>query len=164
MSAAQLLNPKAESRVSIPGSWEKLKVLLINHQRRGEALKVNISAGEGLQDVLRSNLGPTGTIKMCCSFSGFLDQAVNALFRLVDGAGAVCVTATLLSISHVGEIHIDVSADQIDERWQCTTSGNGEYEQELERILSDFSSKYKTRRLYVRSEAVKGRCIDLPRS
>ncbi|KAF7854691.1 hypothetical protein EAF04_010260 [Stromatinia cepivora] len=57
MSAAQLLNPKAESR------------------RRGEALKVNISAGEGLQDVLKSNLGPMGTIKM-----------------LVDGAGAIKLT------------------------------------------------------------------------
>ncbi|KAI4213479.1 MAG: hypothetical protein LQ351_003980 [Letrouitia transgressa] len=57
MSATQLLNPKAESR------------------RRGEALKVNISAGEGLQDVLKSNLGPTGTIKM-----------------LVDGAGAIKIT------------------------------------------------------------------------
>ncbi|RKF77499.1 T-complex protein 1 subunit zeta [Golovinomyces cichoracearum] len=57
MSATQLLNPKAESR------------------RRGEALKVNISAGEGLQDVLKSNLGPLGTIKM-----------------LVDGAGAIKLT------------------------------------------------------------------------
>ncbi|KAL8831580.1 MAG: hypothetical protein Q9191_000789 [Dirinaria sp. TL-2023a] len=57
MSAAQLLNPKAESR------------------RRGEALQVNISAGEGLQNVLKSNLGPTGTIKM-----------------LVDGAGAIKLT------------------------------------------------------------------------
>ncbi|KAI9892651.1 MAG: T-complex protein 1 subunit zeta [Vezdaea aestivalis] len=57
MSAAQLLNPKAESR------------------RRGEALRVNINAGEGLQDVLKSNLGPTGTLKM-----------------LVDGAGAVKLT------------------------------------------------------------------------
>ncbi|MCJ1249432.1 T-complex protein 1 subunit zeta [Trapelia coarctata] len=57
MSATQLLNPKAESR------------------RRGEALKVNISAGEGLQDVLKSNLGPRGTIKM-----------------LVDGAGSIKLT------------------------------------------------------------------------
>ncbi|EAS36545.1 T-complex protein 1 subunit zeta [Coccidioides immitis RS] len=57
MSATQLLNPKAESR------------------RRGEALKVNISAGEGLQDVLKSNLGPSGTIKM-----------------LVDGAGGIKLT------------------------------------------------------------------------
>jgi len=57
MSAAQLLNPKAESR------------------RRGEALRVNISAGEGLQDVLKSNLGPTGTLKM-----------------LVDGAGGIKLT------------------------------------------------------------------------
>jgi len=36
-------------------------------QRRGEALKVNISAGEGLQDVLKSNLGPLGTLKMYVS-------------------------------------------------------------------------------------------------
>ncbi|RCI11561.1 hypothetical protein L249_7564 [Ophiocordyceps polyrhachis-furcata BCC 54312] len=57
MSAAQLLNPKAESR------------------RRGEALKVNINAGVGLQDVLKSNLGPLGTIKM-----------------LVDGAGQIKLT------------------------------------------------------------------------
>ncbi|KAB2575298.1 putative t-complex protein 1 subunit zeta protein [Lasiodiplodia theobromae] len=57
MSAAQLLNPKAESR------------------RRGEALKVNIAAGEGLQQVLSSNLGPRGTLKM-----------------LVDGAGAIKLT------------------------------------------------------------------------
>ncbi|KAJ5773587.1 T-complex protein 1 zeta subunit [Penicillium paradoxum] len=57
MSATQLLNPKAESR------------------RRGEALKVNIGAGEGLQDVLKSNLGPSGTLKM-----------------LVDGAGAIKLT------------------------------------------------------------------------
>ncbi|KAJ6083407.1 hypothetical protein N7467_007542 [Penicillium canescens] len=57
MSATQLLNPKAESR------------------RRGEALKVNIAAGEGLQDVLKSNLGPSGTLKM-----------------LVDGAGAIKLT------------------------------------------------------------------------
>ena len=57
MSATQLLNPKAESR------------------RRGEALRVNINAGEGLQDVLKSNLGPRGTIKM-----------------LVDGAGSIKLT------------------------------------------------------------------------
>ncbi|KAM0716880.1 hypothetical protein Q7P37_006732 [Cladosporium fusiforme] len=57
MSAAQLLNPKAESR------------------RRGEALSVNIAAGEGLQGVLASNLGPTGTIKM-----------------LVDGSGGIKLT------------------------------------------------------------------------
>jgi T-complex protein 1 subunit zeta len=57
MSAAQLLNPKAESR------------------RRGEALRVNISAGEGLQDVLRQSLGPQGSVKM-----------------LVDGAGGIKIT------------------------------------------------------------------------
>lgn len=62
MSAAQLLNPKAESRVR--GRQEYLGSVLSSSQRRGEALKVNISAAEGLQDVLKSNLGPKGTIKM----------------------------------------------------------------------------------------------------
>ncbi|KAI5820215.1 chaperonin Cpn60/TCP-1 family [Pyronema omphalodes] len=57
MSATSLLNPKAESL------------------RRGEALRVNIAAGEGLQDVLKSNLGPSGTLKM-----------------LVDGSGQITLT------------------------------------------------------------------------
>lgn len=43
--------------------------------RRGQALSLNISAAIGLQDVLTSNLGPKGTIKM-----------------LVDGAGAIKIT------------------------------------------------------------------------
>ncbi|VEU22261.1 DEKNAAC103291 [Brettanomyces naardenensis] len=56
-SAIQLLNPKAESL------------------RRQQALQVNISAAEGLQEVLSSNLGPKGTLKM-----------------LVDGAGNIKIT------------------------------------------------------------------------
>ncbi|KAI7901196.1 T-complex protein 1 zeta subunit [Cokeromyces recurvatus] len=43
--------------------------------RRGQALQLNITAAIGLQDVLKSNLGPRGTIKM-----------------LVDGAGAIKLT------------------------------------------------------------------------
>ncbi|ANB11574.1 Cct6p [Sugiyamaella lignohabitans] len=57
MSAVQLVNPKAESL------------------RRAQALAVNISAAQGLQNVLASNLGPKGTIKM-----------------LVDGAGNIKLT------------------------------------------------------------------------
>ncbi|KAL0079892.1 T-complex protein 1 zeta subunit [Phycomyces blakesleeanus] len=43
--------------------------------RRGQALQLNITAAIGLQEVLRSNLGPRGTIKM-----------------LVDGAGSIKLT------------------------------------------------------------------------
>ncbi|KAI8050214.1 chaperonin Cpn60/TCP-1 family [Syncephalis plumigaleata] len=43
--------------------------------RRGQALQLNVNAAIGLQEVLRSNLGPKGTIKM-----------------LVDGAGSVKLT------------------------------------------------------------------------
>jgi len=44
--AAMQLNPKAEVA------------------RRGQALQLNINAALGLQDVLKTNLGPKGTIKM----------------------------------------------------------------------------------------------------
>ncbi|OZJ03544.1 hypothetical protein BZG36_04170 [Bifiguratus adelaidae] len=38
--------------------------------RRGQALQLNITAAIGLQDVLKSNLGPKGTIKMLVDGSG----------------------------------------------------------------------------------------------
>eukprot|EP00164_Ancoracysta_twista_P001174 GFYU01001544.1.p1 GENE.GFYU01001544.1~~GFYU01001544.1.p1 ORF type:complete len:540 (-),score=187.72 GFYU01001544.1:231-1850(-) len=38
--------------------------------RAGTALAVNISAGKGLQEVLKSNLGPKGTLKMLVSGAG----------------------------------------------------------------------------------------------
>ena len=50
MSAISSLNPKAEVA------------------RAAQALAVNISAAKGLQDVLKSNLGPKGTLKMYALF------------------------------------------------------------------------------------------------
>jgi len=38
--------------------------------RRGQALQMNINAALGLQDVLKTNLGPKGTIKMLVSGAG----------------------------------------------------------------------------------------------
>ncbi|KAF6715789.1 T-complex protein 1 subunit zeta [Oryzias melastigma] len=52
MAAVKSLNPKAEVA------------------RAQAALAVNISAARGLQDVLRSNLGPKGTMKMLVSGAG----------------------------------------------------------------------------------------------
>ena len=46
MAAVKALNPKAEVA------------------RAAQALSVNITAARGLQDVLRTNLGPKGTMKM----------------------------------------------------------------------------------------------------
>lgn len=46
MAAISLLNPKAE------------------FARAAQALAVNISAAKGIQDVMRTNLGPKGTMKM----------------------------------------------------------------------------------------------------
>lgn len=46
MAAVKALNPKAEVA------------------KAAQALAVNINAAKGLQDVLKSNLGPKGTMKM----------------------------------------------------------------------------------------------------
>ncbi len=46
MSAISMLNPKAE------------------YAKSSQALAINISAAKGLQDILKSNLGPKGTMKM----------------------------------------------------------------------------------------------------
>ncbi|KAJ3267027.1 T-complex protein 1 subunit zeta [Chytriomyces hyalinus] len=51
-AAVQLANPKAEVA------------------RRGQALQLNINAALGLQDVLKTNLGPKGTIKMLVGGAG----------------------------------------------------------------------------------------------
>lgn len=52
MASITLLNPKAEVA------------------RAAQALAVNISAAKGIQDVMKSNLGPKGTMKMLVSGSG----------------------------------------------------------------------------------------------
>lgn len=52
MSAVKLINPKAEVA------------------RASQALQLNISAAKGLQDVLKTNLGPKGTMKMLVSGAG----------------------------------------------------------------------------------------------
>lgn len=49
MAAISLLNPKAE------------------FARAAQALAVNISAAKGIQDVMKTNLGPKGTMKMYVS-------------------------------------------------------------------------------------------------
>eukprot|EP00794_Sanderia_malayensis_P013712 gene13712-15140_t len=52
MSAINLVNPKAEVA------------------RAAQALQINISAAKGLQEVLKTNLGPKGTMKMLVSGAG----------------------------------------------------------------------------------------------
>ncbi|CRK91542.1 CLUMA_CG005201, isoform A [Clunio marinus] len=52
MAAISLLNPKAE------------------FARAAQALSMNISASKGIQDVMRTNLGPKGTLKMLVSGAG----------------------------------------------------------------------------------------------
>ncbi|XP_025018448.1 T-complex protein 1 subunit zeta-like [Tetranychus urticae] len=52
MSAIRVVNPKADVA------------------RHSQALNINISGARGLQEVIKSNLGPRGTMKMLVSGSG----------------------------------------------------------------------------------------------
>ncbi len=47
---------------------------------RGAALFMNINAAKGLYDVMKSNLGPKGTIKMLVGGSGG-DQSYSSQFQ-----------------------------------------------------------------------------------
>lgn len=52
MSAVKALNPAADT------------------MQQSEALLMNVNAAKGLYDVMKSNLGPKGTIKMLVSGAG----------------------------------------------------------------------------------------------
>lgn len=56
MAAINLLNPKAE------------------FASRAQALGINISAAKGIQDVMKTNLGPKGTMKMYVSVGSHVPQ------------------------------------------------------------------------------------------
>lgn len=66
MSAIETLNPKAEVA------------------RAAVALHMNISAARGLQDVLKTNLGPKGTMKMLVSGSGDIKLTKDGMILLSE--------------------------------------------------------------------------------
>lgn len=73
MSAITTLNPKAESA------------------RQAQALSINISAARGLAEMLKTNLGPKGTMKMYVPWY-FIFRFISWYFRLVSGAGDIKIT------------------------------------------------------------------------
>ena len=66
MSAIELVNPRAES------------------VRRLQALQVNIAGSVGLAQVVRSNLGPRGTLKMLVDGSGNLKMTKDGKVLLTE--------------------------------------------------------------------------------
>ena len=89
MSAISSLNPKAEVA------------------RAAQALAVNISAAKGLQDVLKSNLGPKGTLKMyrICYFFLFHHGIFPNTCTFCCGRGwdkSVVIGGTVGPVSSVG--------------------------------------------------------------
>lgn len=73
---------------------------------RGAALFMNINAAKGLYDVMKSNLGPKGTIKMLVGGSGgqFIENALsqNNTFNIVLYIAERFFSGGLLTIYHVG--------------------------------------------------------------
>lgn len=72
MSSIQILNPNADV------------------VRRAQALQITINAAQGLQNVIKTNLGPKGTLKMY-----HLNQHVSPDLILFLGSSAVLVTSSL---------------------------------------------------------------------
>jgi T-complex protein 1 subunit zeta len=112
MSSVQTINPNAEV------------------MRSGAALLVNVNAAKGLQDVLRTNLGPKGTLKM-----------------LVGGAGQIKITKDgnvllhEMQIQHPTAIMIARTATAQDDETGDGTSSivlfTGELLKYAERVLSE---------------------------
>ena len=73
MAAISMLNPKAEVA------------------RAAQALAVNISAAKGIQEVLKTNLGPRGTMKMLVSGAGDIKVSIelSALLLFISKASFV---------------------------------------------------------------------------
>lgn len=120
MSGTQFLNSKAE-------------VL-----RKYQALAMNINASAGLMEVMKSNLGPKGTLKM---------YDPSYIVRLVGGAGQIKLTkdgAVLLSemqIQHPTAAMIARSATAQDDIVGDGTTSNvlliGALMKQAERLLSE---------------------------
>lgn len=72
-----LINPNAGKIVSMMKKYFRIIIAFIHSEvvAAGQCLMVNVAAARGLQSVLKSNLGPKGTLKM-----------------LVGGAGQIKVT------------------------------------------------------------------------
>jgi T-complex protein 1 subunit zeta len=111
-SAIQLINPKSEIA------------------RKGHALQVNIHAALGLQDVLKTNLGPRGTIKMLVSGSGDIKLTKDGKVLLNE-----------MQIQHPTAVMIARAATTQDETaGDGTTSAViliGEMLKQAERVISE---------------------------
>ena len=71
-SAVSLINPNSEVA------------------RRGQALQLNINGAVGLMEVVRSNLGPKGTIKMLVSGAGDIKLTKDGKVLLSEMVRRLC--------------------------------------------------------------------------
>tara|TARA_B100000131_G_scaffold76040_1_gene72525 strand:- start:2296 stop:2793 length:498 start_codon:yes stop_codon:yes gene_type:complete len=83
-ASARPSSPRARARTTLIARTMSLKSINPNAElmNADAALFMNINAAKGLQDVMKTNLGPKGTIKM-----------------LVDGAGGARVVVRVCSIA-----------------------------------------------------------------
>lgn len=75
-----------------------VKVLNPNAEvlNKSAALHMNINAAKGLQDVLKTNLGPKGTIKMSVAHTLFFLALISSSYLLE--ALIFCLTTGLLAV------------------------------------------------------------------
>ena len=102
MSAIHNLNPKAE------------------HARRGQALEINIGAAEAIMEVIKTNFGPTGTLKMLIGGAGdiritkdgavLLDElpiqhpSIALIQRTATAVDDICGDGTTQCVILIGEL------------------------------------------------------------
>ena len=85
-SAVSLINPNAEVA------------------RRGQALQLNINGAVGLMEVVRSNLGPKGTIKMLVSGAGDIKLTKDGKVLLSEMVKAMVPLFAELAFEYPDEI------------------------------------------------------------
>ena len=85
-----MLNPKAEVA------------------RAAQALAVNISAAKGIQDVLKTNLGPKGTMKMLVSGAGDIKITKDGNILLHE-MQIQHPTASLIARASTAQVSINIS-------------------------------------------------------
>ena len=99
MAGISMLNPKAEVA------------------RAAQALAVNISAAKGIQDVLKTNLGPKGTMKMLVSGAGDIKITKDGNILLHE-MQIQHPTASLIARASTAQVSINISFHTIRGQFQ----------------------------------------------
>ena len=116
---------------SIPRNQVKMSLRVLNPNaevlNKSAALHMNINAAKGLQDVLKTNLGPKGTIKMYTFFSLFL---FFFFFKFIPSLSLSFFFFFPFSMSFVSHFHFQACwrswRHQTHQGWQHSLERDGQ--------------------------------------